>query len=402
MTNTPKGPLQGVRVIDLTTVMLGPFCTQILGEMGAEIIKIETPEGDVNRWTGESRSPGMSTGQLIKGRNKRSIILDLKVKKVRKVFEKLIQTADVFVHNIRPKAAKRLAIDYETIAELNPSIIYASATGFGETGPFADKPAYDDLIQGASGIASLFGKVTGTPRYVPSVMADKTTGLFLSNYISMALFHRERTGEGQKLHVPMYESFAAFVVSEHMQGQTFVPPTGPAGYTRMLTSHRKPYETKDGFICVVPYTQKHWANFLALVGRADLIKDPRFSNQTERTKNIDTLYEIVSDSMKRRSTNDWIIALSDADIPAGPMNSPEDLFECPHLKAVEMFPEIEHPTEGRIRHIKVPAAFSTTPGGLYHHSERLGASTNAVLNELGFSRTEITELENLGAITPKK
>ena len=402
MTNTPKGPLQGVRVIDLTTVMLGPFCTQILGEMGAEIIKIETPEGDVNRWTGESRSPGMSTGQLIKGRNKRSIILDLKVKKVRKVFEKLIQTADVFVHNIRPKAAKRLAIDYETIAELNHNIIYASATGFGETGPFADKPAYDDLIQGASGIASLFGKVTGTPRYVPSVMADKTTGLFLSNYISMALFHRERTGEGQKLHVPMYESFAAFVVSEHMQGQTFVPPTGPAGYTRMLTSHRKPYETMDGFICVVPYTQKHWANFLALVGRADLIKDPRFSNQTERTKNIDTLYEIVSDSMKMRSTNDWIIALSDADIPAGPMNSPEDLFECPHLKAVEMFPEIEHPTEGRIRHIKVPAAFSKTPGGLYHHSEKLGASTNTVLNELGFSRTEISELENLGAITPKK
>ena len=402
MPNTPKGPLQGVRVVDLTTVMLGPFCTQILGEMGAEIIKIETPEGDVNRWTGESRSPGMSTGQLIKGRNKRSIILDLKVKKVRKVFEKLIKTADVFVHNIRPKAAKRLAIDYETIAELNPGIIYASATGFGETGPFADKPAYDDLIQGASGIASLFGKVTGTPRYVPSVMADKTTGLFLSNYISMALFHRERTGEGQKLHVPMYESFAAFVVSEHMQGQTFVPPTGPAGYTRMLTAHRKPYETMDGFICVVPYTQKHWANFLALVGRADLIKDPRFSNQTERTKNIDTLYEIVSDNMKSRSTNNWIIALSDADIPAGPMNSPEDLFECPHLKAVEMFPEIEHPTEGRIRHIKVPAAFSKTPGGLYHHSEKLGASTNTVLNELGFSRTEISELENLGAITPKK
>ena len=402
MTNTPKGPLQGVRVVDLTTVMLGPFCTQILGEMGAEIIKIETPEGDVNRWTGESRSPGMSTGQLIKGRNKRSIILDLKVKKVRKVFEKLIQTADVFVHNIRPKAAKRLAIDYETIAELNPSIIYASATGFGETGPFADKPAYDDLIQGASGIASLFGKVTGTPRYVPSVMADKTTGLFLSNYISMALFHRERTGEGQKLHVPMYESFAAFVVSEHMQGQTFVPPTGPAGYTRMLTAHRKPYETKDGFICVVPYTQKHWINFLTLTGRADLIKDPRFSNQTERTKNIDTLYEIVSDNMKSRSTNDWIIALSDADIPAGPMNSPEDLFECPHLKAVDMFPEIEHPTEGRIKHIKVPAAFSKTPGGLYHHSEKLGASTNAVLNELGFSNIEITELESLGAITPKK
>ncbi|MDC0998528.1 CoA transferase [Alphaproteobacteria bacterium] len=401
MTNMPKGPLQGVRVVDLTTVMLGPFCTQILGEMGAEVIKIETPDGDVNRWTGESRSPGMSTGQLIKGRNKRSIVLNLKVVEAREAFEKLIKTADVFVHNIRPKAASRLAIDYETIAELNPSIIYASATGFGEAGPFADKPAYDDLIQGASGIASLYGKVTGTPRYVPSVMADKTTGLFLSNYISMALFHKERTGEGQKLHVPMYESFAAFVISEHMQGQTFVPATGPAGYTRMLTVHRKPYETMDGFICVVPYTQKHWMNFLTLVGEQNLIEDPRFSSQTERTKNIDALYEIVSDSMKTRTTSDWLITLTDADIPAGPMNSPEDLFDCPHLDAVGMFPEIEHPTEGRIKHIKVPVTFSKTPGGLYRHSEKLGESTHAVLSELGFSKTEIINLQNTGATTPK-
>ena len=401
MTNMPKGPLQGVRVVDLTTVMLGPFCTQILGEMGAEVIKIETPDGDVNRWTGESRSPGMSTGQLIKGRNKRSIVLNLKVAEAREAFEKLIKTADVFVHNIRPKAASRLAIDYETIAELNPSIIYASATGFGEAGPFADKPAYDDLIQGASGIASLYGKVTGTPRYVPSVMADKTTGLFLSNYISMALFHKERTGEGQKLHVPMYESFAAFVISEHMQGQTFVPATGPAGYTRMLTVHRKPHETMDGFICVVPYTQKHWMNFLTLVGEQNLIEDPRFSSQTDRTKNIDALYEIVSDSMKTRTTSDWLITLTDADIPAGPMNSPEDLFDCPHLDAVGMFPEIEHPTEGRIKHIKVPVTFSKTPGGLYRHSEKLGESTHAVLSELGFSKTEIINLQNTGATTPK-
>ena len=402
MPNTPKGPLQGVRVVDLTTVMLGPFCTQILGEMGAEVIKIETPDGDVNRWTGESRSPGMSTGQLIKGRNKRSIVLDLKIVEAREAFEKLIKTADVFVHNIRPKAANRLAIDYETIAELNPSIIYASATGFGEAGPFADKPAYDDLIQGASGIASLYGKVTGTPRYIPSVMADKTTGLFLSNYISMALFHKERTGEGQKLHVPMYETFTAFVISEHMQGQTFVPATGPAGYTRMLTVHRKPYETMDGFICVVPYTQKHWINFLTLVGEQNLIEDPRFSSQTERTKNIDALYEIVSDSMKTRTTSDWLITLTDADIPAGPMNSPEDLFDCPHLDAVGMFPEIEHPTEGRIKHIKVPVTFSKTPGGLYRHSEKLGESTHAVLSELGFSKAEIINLQNTGATSPKK
>ena len=399
---TPKGPLQGIRVVDLTTVMLGPFCTQILGEMGAEIIKIEAPGGDINRWTGESRTPGMSTGQLIKGRNKRSIVIDLKAPESREVFEKLIQTADVFVHNIRPKAANRLAIDYETVSNLKPDIIYASATGFGEAGPFANKPAYDDLIQGASGIASLYGKVTGTPRYVPSVMADKTTGLFLSNYISMALFHRERTGEGQKLHVPMYESFAAFVISEHMQGQTFVPPTGPAGYTRMLTPYRKPYETIDGFICVVPYTQKHWNSFLTLIGKKDLIDDPRFADQTVRTKNIDALYEIVSNSMKTRSNADWISVLSDADIPVGPMNDPEDLFNCPHLKAVGMFPEIDHPTEGRIKHIKVPVTFSKTPGGLYRHSEKLGASTIAVLQELGLSATEIEALQKTGAVAADK
>ena len=218
----------------------------------------------------------------------------------------------------------------------------------------------------------------------------------------MALFHKERTGEGQKLHVPMYETFTAFVISEHMQGQTFVPATGPAGYTRMLTVHRKPYETMDGFICVVPYTQKHWINFLTLVGEQNLIEDPRFSSQTERTKNIDALYEIVSDSMKTRTTSDWLITLTDADIPAGPMNSPEDLFDCPHLDAVGMFPEIEHPTEGRIKHIKVPVTFSKTPGGLYRHSEKLGESTHAVLSELGFSKAEIINLQNTGATTPKK
>ena len=393
----PKGPLHGIRVIDLTTVMLGPFCTQILGEMGADVIKIEAPGGDVNRWTGEARTPGMSTGQLIKGRNKRSIVLDLKLPEAREPLERLIRTADVFVHNIRPKAAARLGIDYETIAGLKPDIVYAAATGFGEDGPFADKPAYDDLIQGASGLAALFGSVTGTPRYAPSVLADKTTGLFLSNYISMALFHRERTGEGQKIHVPMYETFAAFMISEHMQGQAFVPPTGPAGYSRMLTPHRRPYETADGHVCVVPYTQRHWQNFFTLAGRPALIEDPRFSTQTERTRNIDALYGIVAEVVKTRTTAEWLEVLSAADVPVGPMNTPEDLFDCPHLQAVGMFPEIDHPSEGRIRNIKVPVSFSKTPGGLYRHSEHLGQSTDQVLAEIGFAEAEIAALRDAGA-----
>ncbi len=401
MSTMPKGPLQGIRVIDLTTVMLGPYCTQILGEMGANVIKIETPSGDINRWTGETRTPGMSSGQLMKGRNKQSIILNLKLPQAREPFERLIRKADVFVHNIRPRAARRLQIDYESISSIKSDIIYAMASGFGEDGPFVDKPAYDDLIQGASGIASLFGKITGTPRYVPSVIADKTTGLFLANYISMALFHRERTGEGQKLHVPMYETFASFIINEHMQGSTFIPATGSPGYSRMLTSHRRPYESLDGFVCVVPYTQRHWQNFFNVTGHPELIDDPRFQTQTSRTENIDALYGFVAEAIKTRTSAEWIELLTEADIPVGPMNSLEDLFDCPHLQAVNMFPATEHPTEGRILNIKVPVQLSKTPGGLYRHAETLGQSTNEILTELGFNEEEIEYLAETGVTKPE-
>ena len=229
MTSTPRGPLQGVRVIDLTTVMLGPFSTQILGEMGADVIKVEPPGGDIGRWTGVAKSPGMSAAYMMKGRNKRSVVLDLKKEEAREPLRRLVDTADVFVHNIRPKAAARIGVDYETISGWKEDIVYAAATGYGEAGPYVDKAAYDDLIQGASGLAALFGAVTGTPRYGPSVLADKTTGLFLTYAITMALFHRERTGEGQRVHVPMYEAFSAFVMNEHMQGRLYEPPLSPAG-----------------------------------------------------------------------------------------------------------------------------------------------------------------------------
>lgn len=397
MTSKLRGPLEGVRVIDLTTVMLGPFATQILGEMGADVIKIEPPGGDIGRWTGAGKTPGMSAAYIMKGRNKRSVVLDLKQEAAREPLRRLVETADVFVHNIRPQAAVRLGIDYETVASWKPDIVYAAATGFGEAGPYADKPAYDDLIQGASGLAALFGAVTGTPRYGPSVLADKTTGLFLTYSIAMALFHRERTGEGQHVHVPMYESFAAFVMNEHMQGRLFDPPVGPAGYQRMLTPHRRPYPTADGYVCVLPYNDKHWGRFFALAGRPELVKDPRFADQPSRSKNIDALYEIVAEIMPTRSSAEWLKALEEADIPCMPMNTPEDLFDCPHLSAVGMFPEAEHPTEGKIRHIKVPVSFSKTPGGYYRHAERLGQSTEDLLVELGYSTEEIAALQESGA-----
>ena len=398
MSEVPRGPLEGVRVIDLTTVMLGPYGTQILGEMGAEVIKVEPPGGDIGRWTGVSKSPGMSAAYMMKGRNKRSVVLDLKQAAAREPLQRLVESADVFVHNIRPKAAQRIGIDYDTIAQWKPDIVYAAATGFGEAGPYADKPAYDDLIQGASGLAALFGAVTGTPRYGPTVLADKTTGLFLTYAITMALFHRERTGEGQRVHVPMYEAFAGFVMNEHMQGRAYVPPEGEAGYQRMLTPHRRPYPTADGHICVLPYNDKHWAAFFELAGQPELAADARFADQPSRSANIDALYEIVTGIMARRTSAEWLRALEEADIPVMPMNTPEDLFDCPHLEAVGMFPEVEHPSEGRVRHLKVPVHFSKTPGGYYRHAEQLGQSTGEVLNELGYSSEDVAALRASGAI----
>lgn len=396
MNDTPRGPLQGIRIIDLTTVMLGPFSTQILGEMGGDVIKIEPPGGDIGRWTGVGKNPGMSAAYMMKGRNKRSVVLDLKKEESREPLKRLVESADVFVHNIRPKAAARIGIDYESISAWKEDIVYAAATGYGESGPYVDKPAYDDLIQGASGLAGLFGAVTGTPRYGPTVLADKTTGLFLTYAITMALFHRERTGEGQRVHVPMYESFAAFVMNEHMQGRMYDPPEGPAGYQRMLTPHRRPYPTADGHICVLPYNDKHWAKFFEVAGRPELTKDPRFADQPSRSANIDALYEIVGGVMQDRTSAEWLEVLEAADIPVMPMNQPEDLFDCPHLSAVGMFPEIDHPTEGRMRHIKVPVNFSKTPGGYYRHPEQLGASTDTVLAEVGFSANDIAALREAG------
>jgi crotonobetainyl-CoA:carnitine CoA-transferase CaiB-like acyl-CoA transferase len=402
VTSKPRGPLDGVRVIDLTTVMLGPFCTQILGEMGADVIKVEPPGGDIGRITGAMKNPGMSAAYIMKGRNKRSVVLDLKKPEAREPLRRLVESADVFVHNIRPKAAARLGIDYESIAKWKPDIVYAAATGYGEAGPYVDKPAYDDLIQGASGLAALFGTVTGTPRYGPSVLADKTTGLYLTYSISMALFHRERTGEGQYVHVPMYEAFTSFVMNEHMQGRAYEPPIGEAGYLRMLTPHRRPFPTADGHICVLPYNDRHWRGFFATVGRPELADDARFADQPSRSKNIDALYAIVVEVMAAKTSAEWLALLEEADIPVMPMNTPEDLFECPHLSAVGMFPVVDHPTEGKIRHIKVPVHFSKTPGGYYRHPETLGASTEAVLADVGYSDGEIEALQAKGAAGNRK
>jgi crotonobetainyl-CoA:carnitine CoA-transferase CaiB-like acyl-CoA transferase len=238
--------------------------------------------------------------------------------------------------------------------------------------------------------------VTGEPRYAPTVMADKTSGLFLLYAITMALLHRERTGVGQQVQVPMFECMVSFLMNEHMQGRTFEPPQGPAGYQRLLTPHRRPYATADGYLCVLPYNNRHWQRFFALIERPELAADARFSQQAARSKHIDALYAIVAESMRARSTAEWLDLLGKADIPCGPVHTPEDVFHDPHLQAVGMFPEVEHPTEGNIRHIRVPVQFSRTPGGLRRHAERLGGSSDAVLREIGYSAQEIADMVKHG------
>lgn len=393
----PRGPLSGVRVIDLTTVMFGPYCTQIMGEMGADVMKVEGPEGDISRQVGDSRHPGMSAAFMVKGRNKRSLVLDLKKEDARAALYKLCETADVFIHNMRPKAAARLGISYDDIAKHRPDIVYCNAIGFGPTGPYADKPAYDDLIQGLSGLAALTGMVTGEPRFAPSVVADKTSGLFALYSICMGLFHRERTGEGQRIDVPMFESFASFVINEHMQGRFFEPPTSEAGYVRLLSPYRRPHKTADGYICMMPYSTKHWLAFFELAGRPDLAADERFHTMPGRTKNIGELYQHLAEIMPTRTTADWLDVLEKADVPAAPMNTPEDLFHDPHLTAVGMFPLDEHPSEGPVRHIKVPVTFHKTPGGLTRHAPRLGEHSAEILREAGLSDAEIQALMTGGA-----
>ncbi len=392
-----SGPLAGLRVIDLTTVMYGPYCTQLMGDYGADVVKVEPPGGDISRQVGPGHNRGMAAGILTKARNKRSLVLDLKQPAGREALYRLAQTADVFIHNMRPKPAARLGINYEAISAHCPDIIYCAAVGFGKNGPYADKPAYDDLIQGVSGLAWLEGAQTGgDPRYAPSVLADKTSGLFALFSVLMALHHRARTGEGQEIHCGMFECFASFVMNEHQQGRVFDPPLGPAGYERLLTPWRRPHETADGHLCVLPYNDRHWRRFFEIAGRPDLAEDERFADMTRRSRNIEELYRILADIMRSRTTADWLAALEVADIPCMRMHSPETLFEDPHLQAVDFFQTFDHPSEGRLVHMRPPVSFSKTPGSIRRQAPQAGQHSEEVLREAGLDPAEIRVLIEAG------
>lgn len=351
--------LKGIRILDLSSIVMAPMATQILGDLGAEVIKVEPPEGDSIRWIGSDPDEGLGPLFLQANRNKKSIALDLKAEADRERLLKLMEVSDVVVTSIRPQAMSRLKIGYEEAKARNPAIIYCAALGYGSEGPKCGRPVFDDLMQAASGISGLFWQIDGAPRYVPVNICDRTVGLYLSNAILAALFHRERTGEGQSVEVPMFETMVQFVLADHMWGACHVPPRGEMGYRRLKSNTRGPYRTKDGFFSIVLYLDKHWNAFARHVGEADLLeRDPRFSNQTQRTVYARDIGAYIESHLQNDTNANWAEFCISADIPYEAVSTIEDLLEDEHLAAVNLFVELDHPDLGRLRTTRFPVRFS--------------------------------------------
>jgi crotonobetainyl-CoA:carnitine CoA-transferase CaiB-like acyl-CoA transferase len=393
-----SGPLHGVRILDLTTVVMGPYATQILGDFGADVIKVEPIEGDVIRQAWPFRNPGMGAIFLNVNRNKRSLALDLKRPAALEACLALAKTADVLVYNIRPQAMARLGLSYEKVRSMNERIIYVGCFGYSQRGPYAAKAAYDDMIQGASGLPWLLQKQGAPePRYAPMIVADRSVGQQVASAVSAALYSREKTGHGQRVDVPMWEHLLQIVLSDHLGGYTFDPQKGEPGYARILTPDRRPYQTEDGYVCALIYNDKQWKAFFDVIGRPELLSRPEFATQEARSQNYRTAYAMVAEEMKTRTTAFWIEALERADIPVQRMNSLDDIVGDPHLNAIGYLQAVDHPSEGRIRMLAVPSEWSDTKPEYRRHAPRLGEHTREVLGEAGLSVQQITTLLETGA-----
>lgn len=387
------GPFDGVRIIDLSSVLMGPLATQMFADLGADVIKVEPPQGDILRGIGPGRHDDMRALYLTLNRNKRSIVLDMKTPQGKEAVLRLIRDADVLFFNIRPQAMARLGLDYEAVRAANEKIIYCGVYGFAQDGPFAAKPAYDDLIQGAVGLPWLSEKLTGKASYVPFSIADHLVGMYAAFCLSAALHHRQKTGEGQRVEVPMYETMAQTVMTHHMFGKTFVPPLGQAGYTRQLAPARKPYRTLDGYICTLIVSDRQWHGLFEMIGRPELKTDPRFADIGNRTVHTDALYALLEENFPLRSTAEWLDLFGKSDIPAMPLQSLDELLDDPHLQATGFFRTVDHPSEGRLRAMKVPANWGASATDEFRApAPRLGEHSEEILKEAGYSETDIRAL----------
>ncbi|MEV6062869.1 CoA transferase [Nocardia asteroides] len=391
------GPLDGVRILDLTSNFMGPFGSLLLADMGADVVKIESPTGDTTRGVGPCRNPGMSAIFLHLNRNKRSVVLDLKTPGGSAALRQMLRSADVLLYSLRPKAMAKLGLGFDEVHVLNPRVIYCGTFGFGQNGPYADRPAYDDLIQAAVGMPVLQSRKTGPPSYVATAIADRVVGMAAANAVAMALFRRERTGTGQEVQVPMFETFTQFTMGDHLYGHTFIPSIGTSGYARMMNPDRKPYRTLDGYLGVNVYVDKHWQRFFELAGHPEMAQDPRFADIHGRTENIGSLYEFLAAQLATKSTAEWLQLLTEADIPAIAMNTPETLLDDPHMKDVGFFREEDHPTEGLLRTMAIPQTWSESTPELRYPAPRLGEHSVQVLTEYGFGAEYIRTLLAEGA-----
>jgi crotonobetainyl-CoA:carnitine CoA-transferase CaiB-like acyl-CoA transferase len=388
------GPLKGVRIVDMTSVVFGAYATQMLGDLGADVIKIEFPAGrrggggDIMRWAGHPPAGApddLGPIYMTINRNKRSMLLDLREEKAAASLRRLIATSDVFAASVRYDGLKRLGLDYEAVKAIRADIVYVHGAGYGSQGPYAGEPAYDDLVQSASGLADLLNRVDGdpAPRLIPTLVADKVSGLFMAQAITAALFHRQRTGEGQFVEVPMLECVTSFTLAEHFFGHVYDPPTGPWAYTRVANPQRKPFRTKDGYIGLLPYTDAQWDQFFAAAGWAETFgKDPRFADYKTRARHVRELYGLVEEVTPTRTTDEWLALLKPLQIPVVKMNRLEDLQADPHLEAVGLFERYEHPQAGPYISLRPPVAYSATPANIRRHAPRLGEHTDELLAEL--------------------
>lgn len=390
------GQLSGIRVLDLTSVIAGPYATALLGDLGAEIIKVEAPAGDISRDIGPRHSPGMSAQFMNYNRNKRSVVIDLKTDAGRATLYRMVEQADVFIVNMRPQALRKLGIAYEDIHRVRPDIVYCRVVGFSPTSPDADRPALDDVIQAAAGLVYLQGELTGSPSYVGMAIADMVASLMAWSSVLAALLRRERGGGGDEIEVRMYDVLASMVLSNHLSGSVFVPPLSDPLYGRSVASNRKPFLTLDGAICASPYTDRQWAGFLEVIGRPDLMQDPRFSTVFQRSENLNELYAIVEPLLLERSSDEWIAELIAHDVPAGPVRTTADLLADPSLS--ELIRDGVHPTEGPVRVLHHPVQYTNHPASVSQLPPRLGAHTDAILAEFGFSTDEIDALRRDGVV----
>lgn len=389
------GPLAGIRILDLTSVVNGAYATQILADQGADVIKLEDPGsgrgagGDIMRWAGhvpDGAPRDMGPIFLTINRNKRSVVLDLKDPKAQRTIRRLIKSCDVFAASVRYEGLKRLGLGYEDVRAIRPDIVYVHAAGYGSDGPYAGEPAYDDLIQSASGLADVLPRTDGnnTPRILPTLVADKVSGLFMSQAITAALLHRARTGEGQFVEVPMLECVTSFLLVEHLYDHAFDPPQGQYGYPRVVNPHRKPFKTADGFIGLLPYTDKQWDQFFQVAGWGETIaNDPRFADYAARAKHTHELYGLVETVTGSKTTDEWLALLKPLSIPVVRMNRLDDLQTDPHLEAVGLFERYEHPDLGGYVQLRPPVKFAATPSNIRRHPPRLGQHTQEILAEFG-------------------